>query len=113
MIATLPPLFHSAFNHLWQSTLFAAIAALLALTLKTYRARVRYSLWLAASLKFLVPFSLLVMLGARFDWPRHVTPAPVTWVAAAKEISQPFTPAPVATPRTLPVPEAPPENVLP
>ena len=107
MIATLPPLFHSAFNHLWQSTLFAAIAALLALTLKTYRARVRYSLWLAASLKFLVPFSLLVMLGARFDWPRHVT-----WAVTAEQISQTFRSPQMLTRSAPPIPREP-GHVLP
>ena len=47
-------------NHLWQSTLFAAVVALLALTLRNYQARTRYWLWLAASAKFLIPFSLLL-----------------------------------------------------
>jgi bla regulator protein blaR1 len=51
------------FNHLWQSTVFAAVAALLALALRENHARARYWLWLAASCKFLVPFSLLVSLG--------------------------------------------------
>ena len=45
-------------NHLWQSTLFAAAAGLLTLALRKNHARARYWLWLAASLKFLVPFSL-------------------------------------------------------
>ncbi len=45
-------------NHLWQSTLFAVAAGLLTLALRKNHARARYWLWLAASLKFLVPFSL-------------------------------------------------------
>ncbi len=40
-------------NHLWQSTLFALLAAVLALALRKNQARVRHHLWLAASLKFL------------------------------------------------------------
>ena len=36
------------FNHLWQSTLFAGVIALLALALRHNRARLRYGLWLAA-----------------------------------------------------------------
>ena len=44
------------FNHLWQSTLFAAAVALLALAFRRNRARLRYGLWFAASIKFLVPF---------------------------------------------------------
>ncbi|HZI56341.1 MAG TPA: M56 family metallopeptidase [Verrucomicrobiae bacterium] len=55
-------------NHLWQSTLFAILAGLLAWTLRRNQARVRYWLWMAASIKFLVPFSLLVGVGSRFSW---------------------------------------------
>ena len=56
----------SAFSHLWQSTLFAALVALLTLALRKNHARWRYRLWLAASLKFLIPFALLVGLGSQF-----------------------------------------------
>ena len=42
-----------AANHLWQSTLFAALAGLLTLAFRRNRAQVRYWLWLAASVKFL------------------------------------------------------------
>jgi len=55
-------------NHLWQSTLFAAMAGVLALILQKYHARVRYWVWLAASIKFLIPFSLLVAIGSRLAW---------------------------------------------
>jgi bla regulator protein BlaR1 len=61
-------------NHLWQSSLFAVVVWLLTLTLKTNRAAVRYWLWLAASVKFLIPFSLLVSFGSQFSWR---TAAPV------------------------------------
>src|SRR5262245_23158589 len=54
-------------NHLWQSTLFALAAGLLALVLRNNKARLRYGLWLTASLKFLVPFSLLIGLGHQFQ----------------------------------------------
>src|SRR5205807_2570964 len=47
-------------NHLWQSTLFAAVAGLLTLLLRKNRAETRYSLWLIASAKFLLPFCLLI-----------------------------------------------------
>ena len=50
-------------NHLWQSTLFAVAAGLLTLTLRKNHARARYWVWLAASVKFLIPFSLLVEIG--------------------------------------------------
>ena len=50
-------------NHLWQSTLAAAAVALTTLAFRKNRAQVRYCLWLSASVKFLVPFVLLVSLG--------------------------------------------------
>ncbi|HEY1947095.1 MAG TPA: M56 family metallopeptidase [Bryobacteraceae bacterium] len=57
-----------AWNHLWQSTVFAVGAGLLTLLLKKNRARTRYWLWLAASLKFLVPFALLISMGSHIEW---------------------------------------------
>jgi bla regulator protein blaR1 len=59
-------------NHLWQSTLIAAAIAALVATLRDHGAHVRYWLWLAASVKFLIPFSLLASLGStlfRADTP--------------------------------------------
>jgi hypothetical protein len=47
-------------NHLWQSTFCVAVAWLLTLGMRKNRAAVRYGLWMAASVKFLIPFSLLV-----------------------------------------------------
>ena len=38
-------------DHLWQSTLFAACVAALALLVRRQAARLRFALWLAASLK--------------------------------------------------------------
>src|SRR5258708_1940218 len=55
-------------NHLWQSSLFAAVAGLLTLLLRRNRARTRYWVWLAASVKFLIPFSLLVEAGSHLGW---------------------------------------------
>jgi len=52
-------------DHLWQSTLCVGLAALLARACRNVGAQVRYGIWLAASLKFLVPFSLLAMLGSQ------------------------------------------------
>jgi bla regulator protein BlaR1 len=56
-------------NHLWQSTLSAVVAGLLTLALRQNHARARYWLWLASSVKFLIPFSLLVDLGV--NWLGH------------------------------------------
>jgi uncharacterized membrane protein len=50
-------------DHLWQSTVVALIAWLLALALRNNRASVSYWLWLIASMKFLLPFSVLIYTG--------------------------------------------------
>ena len=77
-------------NHLWQSTAVAAVAALLALALKSNHARARYWLWMAASLKFLVPFALLAAMGARVGgWLIPAAPAPRLSMAV-EQIAQPF-----------------------
>jgi beta-lactamase regulating signal transducer with metallopeptidase domain len=55
-------------DHLWQSTLIATVLGLLTLAFRRNRARVRYGLWFAASLKFLVPFTLLIALFRRLVW---------------------------------------------
>ncbi len=60
--------FSALVNHLWQSTLFVAAVWLLTLALRKNRAAVRYGVWFAGSVKFLVPFSLLVSLGGQFGW---------------------------------------------
>ena len=78
-------------NHLWQSTLFAAAAGLLTLALHKNHARVRYWLWLAASLKFLIPFSLLVGMGNHMAWSRADAPADTGLYVAVEQVGQPFT----------------------
>ncbi len=55
-------------NHLWQSTLVAGLAWLATLALRRERAGVRHAVWVAASAKFLVPFSVITSVGARFGW---------------------------------------------
>src|SRR5688500_15539608 len=54
--------------HLWQSTLVVGVVWLMTLALRGNRAHVRHRLWLAASVKFLVPFSWLVAMGAQLEW---------------------------------------------
>src|SRR6266567_1254774 len=95
-------------NHLLQSTLFAAAAALLTLVLKKNHARARYWLWLAASLKFLIPFSLLVDLGSRLGWstPHRVIRRITVMVEGTASPGAPMTihlSAPEATHTSLPV----------
>ncbi len=63
----------SLLNHLWQSTLFAAAVGCLTPFFRRNGARVRYLLWLAASVKFLIPFALLTALGAHI--PLSLGPA--------------------------------------
>ena len=78
-------------NHLWQSTLFACLVALLTLMLRRNRAAVRHRLWLAASVKFLVPFSLLVSIASQVEW--HRAPAAVRpQLSVVEQMSQPFAP---------------------
>src|SRR6202171_3426192 len=89
-------------NHLWQSTLFAAVAALLALALRHNHARVRHWIWLTASVKFLIPFSLLVGIGSQLGW--RTVPASPRVSLVIEEISQPFTAPRAALPNRSIVP---------
>jgi len=93
-------------NHLWQSTLFGAMAGLLTLILRRNHAAARYWIWLAASVKFLLPFALLVSLGGHWGW--HKAPVRPTLALAIEQFSQPFTPVPgaaIARVATLPEPD--------
>jgi bla regulator protein BlaR1 len=78
-------------NHLWQSTLFAIAAGLLTLVLRKNLARARYWLWLAASLKFLFPFSLLTEIGSRLSWSRVPAETGAGFYFVMEEVGQPFT----------------------
>ncbi len=78
-------------NHLWQSTVFAALAGLMTLLLRKRIASARYGLWLAASVKFFIPFSLLIGLGGLLAKPQHVAIEPqMQMYSALKAASQPF-----------------------
>ena len=84
-------------NHLWQSTVVAALVGLLALALRTNQARTRYWLWMIASVKFLIPFSLLVVAGG---YLRPAGPVPVAKPAVSavlEQITQPFSLTPSAS----------------
>jgi beta-lactamase regulating signal transducer with metallopeptidase domain len=67
-------------DHLWQSTLCFGAAALLTLVLRRNSARARYWVWLAASMKFLVPLAPLMSLGQQLA-ARAMTPAVVPTIA--------------------------------
>src|SRR5262245_46475205 len=78
-------------NHLWQSTLFAVAVAIFTFTFRRHRANVRFHLWLCASVKFLVPFALLVDLGVSVGFrPAARIAAPLSVSPALVEIGQPF-----------------------
>ena len=80
-------------NHLWQSTLCLGIAGLLTWVLRKNHARARYGLWLAASVKFLIPFSLLISIGGHLARPRVLPPTEAGFFLAMEQFSQPFTQA--------------------
>jgi bla regulator protein BlaR1 len=84
-------------NHLWQSSCFVLLQALVAFALRKSPPKVRYWIWLSASLKFLAPLTLLVSLGSMV--PRSA-PRAVAVVAPAPALQgtilqamEPFTPA--------------------
>ena len=81
-------------NHLWQSSCFALLAGLLAFVLRKNSPKVRYWVWLSASLKFLIPFALLVGLGGVVPRPtrRPVSVAAPVFPNALVQIAQPFSP---------------------
>jgi len=90
-------------DHLWQSTAFTAVAALLVLMLRRNRAATRYWLWIAASLKFLVPFSVLISFGGRFTW-RTAPAAASNFSYAIEQAGQPFAQMVPVLPRTHSLP---------
>ncbi|MGH9421652.1 MAG: M56 family metallopeptidase, partial [Thermoanaerobaculia bacterium] len=96
-------------NHLWQSSLCAAVVWLLTFVLRKNRAAVRYWLWLAASAKFLVPFSLLVSIGGHIGWRSAPAIGQPQWTFVIDGISRPFAvPAPalqaITAPSSNPIP---------
>jgi beta-lactamase regulating signal transducer with metallopeptidase domain len=90
-------------NHLWQSTLFTGIAGLLTLALGNNRARVRHWVWLVASWKFLIPFSVLISFGGQIHWRTAPQTTQSSLSLVMDEVSQPFT-VPVASPLPMSAP---------
>jgi uncharacterized protein (TIGR03435 family) len=76
-------------NHLWQSSVFALGVWLLAVAFRRNQARVRYALWMVASLKFLLPFSLLVSLGELIHWHAVVGAQPA-FSPIMESVASPF-----------------------
>ena len=79
-----------AANHLWQSTLFAAAVAAVVSAFRKYDARVRFSLWMTASLKFLIPFAWLVALGNRLALIHPAIGSQAGIYAVVEQVGQPF-----------------------
>jgi bla regulator protein blaR1 len=78
-------------NHLWQSSVFGVAAWLTALQLRRNRAHVQHGIWLAASVKFLIPFSLLIDLGGFLRKPQHPPLSLQTTLSSAMSVvGQPF-----------------------
>ena len=78
-------------NHLWQSTVFGLAVAVLTIFFRKSGAHVRYWLWFSASIKFFMPFALLITLGRQLEWAPTVSEATSPAVSAAIErMSEPF-----------------------
>ena len=78
----------------------------LTLALRKNRAAVRYWLWLAASVKFLIPFSLLLSMGGHLGWRSAPAITPPQLSIVMNEISRPFAvPAPALQSITPPEPD--------
>jgi hypothetical protein len=80
-------------DHLWQSTLFGAGVWAISLALQSNSAAVRHWLWLLASVKFLVPFSALYLLGAAAGLPTPVETQPALLGAAIEAATPMVSPA--------------------
>jgi bla regulator protein BlaR1 len=78
-------------NHLWQSTVFGVASWLTTLQLRRNRAHVRHGIWLAASVKFLIPFWLLIDLGGLLRTPQSAPLSLQTTLSSAMSVvGQPF-----------------------
>jgi bla regulator protein blaR1 len=60
----------AAANHVWQSTIFALAAAALTVAFRRNSATVRYWIWFAAAMKFLVPFAVLAAVANVLPLPQ-------------------------------------------
>jgi TonB family protein len=67
-------------DHLWQATLFVIVVLLASLLLRRGPARLRHTIWLLASVKFIIPATLLVFIGQQIGlgslWLWLTSPGP-------------------------------------
>jgi beta-lactamase regulating signal transducer with metallopeptidase domain len=87
-------------DHLWQSSLVVLLAWAATSLLRRNGAHLRYWVWLAASIKFLVPFSLLALVGGQLA-AFETNTATYSAIGAARELA-----APLITPATYIAPSA-------
>jgi beta-lactamase regulating signal transducer with metallopeptidase domain len=76
-------------NHLWQSSLCVGGGGLLVLALHRNGANVRFWLWFAASIKFLLPFAALTALSAYLLSPM-VRPVAAPAITLIEPLAKPF-----------------------
>lgn len=89
-------------NHLWQSTLFALAAGLLAVAFRKNRADIRYWIWFSASFKFLIPLMPLLSLGSQFRRLAAVKLEAMSTVSSALgQVTQPFSQLAVSRPHSI------------
>jgi bla regulator protein BlaR1 len=81
-------------DHLWQSTTVGLMAWLLTRALSGYSARIRYAIWLFASIKFLVPFPLITYAAARFSETVNSS-GTAGFYSLVEEVTRPIRQAPV------------------
>lgn len=97
-------------GHLVESTLFALVMGQLTLCFANNSAAVRYGLWFAASIKFLIPFSLIVAAGSALRWETAPAVADLPWALPADlRLPEVFT---GATAPLVEVARAPLENIV-
>jgi GWxTD domain-containing protein len=89
-------------NHLWQSTVFMIAVGVMTLLFRRNSAFIRYRLWLIASVKFLIPLSVLVgigtLVGESVEWsPAHrIEQSQISF--AFQWVGQPFVASPAMPP---------------
>lgn len=91
------PVFRSMIDQALKGMLLRVLVWLMTLALRGNRAHVRHRLWLAAPVKFLVPFSWFVSLGAQLEWRKATSIAQPAATFVMEEILAPPVIAAVAS----------------
>jgi len=79
----------AVFDHLWQSSLAGLLIGALTLLFRNNSAGIRHGLWFVASMKFLLPFSLLAAIG-NLAFSHAVTPGAMQTLARIEPAATPF-----------------------